>query len=154
MKGLSVLAAAVMVVSPARASSNLDFWVQNHNMYTYLSSAQELSGKPDETENNRNTFKITENVHVIFTLDGDTISSFSCVCLSDKEVGEFLAQCVTACYSFGGLESGTECYDPILYRFLLARGGQEAETDFSIPGLAFTLGKENSFFYFVLSKVK
>lgn len=154
MKGLSVLAAAVMVVSPALASSDVDFWVQNHNLYTYLSSAQELTGKPEETDNNHFTFKITENVHVLFNTDGDKVSSFSCVCLSDDEVGEFLAQCVTACYSFGGIESGTECYDPILYRFLLARGGQEQEEDFSIPGLAFSLGKAKGFYYFILSKVR
>lgn len=151
-----IVAAAVMATTaPACAESDLDFRVFDHNKYCYLTSAKEITGTPETDEREKEThftFKITENIHCIFTVKEGSVITFSCVCLSDSETDEFLAQCVTGCYSFCGTEAGANCYDPILYRFLLARGGQEKEDDSSIPGVIFSLGKASFGYYFILTK--
>lgn len=155
MRMVAVIVAGMLFCSPAIASSDLDFRVSDHNQYCYLTSAKEITGEPEIDEREKETlftYPVTENVHCIFTIKGDEVRTFSCVCLSDAETDEFLAQCVTACYSFCGLDNGISCYDPILYRFLLARGGQEKEDDFTLPGVAFSLGKASFGYYFILTK--
>ena len=157
MKIASVILAAVIIATatPACAESDLDFRIFDHNQYCYLTSAKEISGTPETDEKGKEThftFKVTENIHCVFTVREGSVTTFSCVCLSDSETDEFLAQCVTGCYSFCGTETGASCYDPILYRFLLARGGHEKEDDSSIPGVVFSLGKASFGYYFILTK--
>lgn len=157
MKRIAVIVAAAVIATtaPACAESDLDFRVFDHNQYCYLTSAKEITGTPETDEREKEThftFKVTENVHCMFTVKEGSVITFSCVCLSDSETDEFLAQCVTGCYSFCGTETGASCYNPILYRFLLARGGHEKEDDSSIPGVVFSLGKASFGYYFILTK--
>ena len=159
MKRFAVIVAAAVIATtaPASAESDLDFRVFDHNQYCYLTSAKEISGTPDADKQEKEThftFKVTENIHCVFIVQEGYVTTFSCVCLSDAETDEFLAQCVTGCYSFCGMEAGTSCYDPILYRFLLARGGHEMEYDSSIPGIVFSLGKASFGYYFILTKAE
>ena len=152
-----VTAAVIATTAPACAESDIDFRVFDHNQYCYLTSAKEIAGTPEIDEKEKEThftFKVTENIHCVFTVREGSVITFSCVCLSDSETDEFLAQCVTGCYSFCGTEAGTSCYDPILYRFLLARGGHEMENDSSIPGIVFSLGKASFGYYFILTKAE
>lgn len=150
-----VTAAVIATTAPACAESDLDFRVFDHNQYCYLTSAKEITGIPETDEGEKEThftFMVTENVHCVFTARDGSVTTFSCVCLSDSETDEFLAQCVTGCYSFCGTENGANCYNPILYRFLLARGGHEKEDDSSIPGVVFSLGKASFGYFFILTK--
>jgi Txe/YoeB family toxin of Txe-Axe toxin-antitoxin module len=159
MKRVAVIVAAAVIATtaPACAESDLEFRIADHNQYCYLTSAKEITGTPETDEGEKEThftFRVTENVRCIFTVRNDSVTTFSCVCLSDSETDEFLAQCVTGCYTFCGTETGINSYDPILYRFLLARGGHEEEDDSSIPGVVFSLGKASFGYYFILTKTE
>ena len=151
-----IIATVILATSVnAYALSDLEYYVMDHNQYCEITSAGKITGEPEIKANNDETnatYKINDSIHCIFGLKNDSVSSFMCVCLSDNEVGEFLAQCITACYSFCGMESGINAYDPILYNFLLARGGQETEADQSLPGVSFIIGKEKFGYYFILTR--
>lgn len=150
-----VLAVILSTSCPAHALSDLEYYVMDHNQYCEITSAAKIEGEPTikvDDHGTHATYIINDNIRCIFGLENDAVNSFMCVCLSDVDVDEFLAQCVTACYSFCGMESGINAYDPILYNFLLARGGQETENDFSLPGIGMQIGKESFGYYFILTK--
>ncbi len=150
-----IAAAVIATASPAFSASDLDIRIADHNQYCSLTSAKEINGTPDIDERESDThytFSVTDHIQCVFTVQYGSVINFSCVCLSDSEADEFLAQCVTGCYTLCGPEAASGCYSPILYRFLLARGGQEKENDLSIPGFAFSLGKASFGYYFVLAK--
>lgn len=155
MKSVAVIITAAMIATtfPACAMTDLQYRIADHNQYCYLTSAKEIAGTPEADESETHfTFKVTENVQCVFTVKEDSVITFSCVCLSDDETDEFLAQCVTGCYSFCNPDARNDCYAPILYRFLLARAGHEKENDSSIPGIIFSLGKASFGYYFILMK--
>lgn len=157
MKAVSIIIAAAIIATtpPALAMSDLEYYVADHNQYCYLTSAKEITGTPEvdvSEQDTHYTYEVTKCIRCIYTVEGESVTNYLCVCLSDSEIDEFLAQCVTGCYSFCGIDNGINCYDPILYRFLLARGGHESEADFSLPGVAFSLSKASFGYYFILSK--
>ena len=151
----AVVISIALAVFPAYAMTDLEYWVEDHNIYCYTTSAKEISGTPKIVVRDTDThykYKITENVEYYFSEKNGEITGFSCVCLDEAETAEFLAQCVTGCLSFCGIDNGIKCYDPILYCFITARGGHETDYCFSVPGVAFKVGKAHYGYFFILTK--
>ena len=141
----------LILPAAAYALSDLDIMVAGHNINRSICNAAELTNA--EIEGNSYTYKATENVHVIFRVKNGEASSCSCVCLDEADAAEFLAQCVTICYNYGGTEAGTQCYDPILFSFMQARAGNEPEKVI-LPGIIFHLYKESFGYAFVMARVR
>ena len=141
----------LILPAAAYALSDLDIMVAGHNMNRLICNAAELT--VPEIEGNSYTYKATENVHVIFRVKDGEANSCSCVCLDEADAAEFLAQCVTICYNYGGTEAGTQCYDPILFSFMQARAGNETEKVI-LPGIIFHLYKESFGYAFVMARVR
>ena len=151
MKRIICLILCLILPAAAFAISDLDIMIEGHNVNRFICNAAEI--KNPEIKSDSYTFKATENVHVIFRVKNDAVSSCSCVCLNENDAAEFLAQCVTICYNFGGIEAGTECYDSILYSFMQARAGNDTDK-VMLPGIVFHLYKESFGYAFVLARVK
>ena len=141
----------LILPAAAYALSDLDIMVEGHNLNRVICGAAEL--KNPEIEGNSYTFKATKNVHVIFRVKDGEASSCSCVCLDEADAAEFLAQCVTICYNYGGIEAGTKCYDSLFYSFMQARAGNETEKVI-LPGIIFHLYKESFGYAFVMARVR
>lgn len=147
-----ILTAAILSVSPALADPVSDL-IEEHNMNRFAAGAAEITGSPD-IENGRYNYHLP-NIEIVISADDESIKSFSCVCLDDSAVGEFLAQCVTAFYDIGGFETYIKCHDPLLTDFLAARAGLELENNSSIPGVLFQVQKlKNGRYIFIIVKVK
>ena len=151
MKRTIIFTVMLLLLTSSACASDLDIMVEGHNLNRVICGAAEL--KNPEVEKGSYTYKATENVHVIFTVRDDLANSCSCVCLDEADTAEFLAQCVTICYNYGGTEAGTQCYDPILFSFMQARAGSEPEK-VVLPGIMFRLYKESFGYAFVLARVR
>ena len=146
-----ILTAAVLSVSPALADPVSDL-ISSHNMNRLSTGAAEITGQP-EIEENRYVYHLP-NIDIVISTDNENIKSFSCVCFDDSSIGEFLAQCVTAFYDIGGIESYVSCYGELLYEYLAARAGIETTSNSSVPGVLFQVGKAGTRYIFILVKVK
>ena len=151
MKRTIIFTVMLVLLASSACASDLDIMVEGHNMNRVICGAAEL--KNPEVEKGSYTYKATENVHVIFTVRDDLANSCSCVCLDEADAAEFLAQCVTICYNYGGTEAGTRCYDPILFSFMQARAGMETDKVI-LPGIMFRIYKESFGYAFVLARVR
>ena len=151
MKRIIIFTFALILLTGSAIASDIDVMLEGHNLNRVICGAAEL--KNPEIEKGSYTYKATENVHVIFTVRDDLANSCSCVCLDEADAAEFLAQCVTICYNYGGTEAGTQCYDPILFSFMQARAGSEPEKVI-LPGIMFRLYKESFGYAFVLARVR
>ena len=151
MKRTIIFTVMLVLLASSACASDLDIMVEGHNLNRVICGAAEL--KNPEVEKGSYTHKATENVHVIFTVREDLANSCSCVCLNEADASEFLAQCVTICYNYGGTEAGTQCYDPILFSFMQARAGIETDKVI-LPGIMFRIYKESFGYAFVLTRVK
>ena len=151
MKRIIIFTFALIFLTGSAIASDIDVMLEGHNLNRVICGAAEL--KNPEVEKGSYTYKATENVHVIFTVRDDLANSCSCVCLDEADAAEFLAQCVTICYNYGGTEAGTQCYDPILFSFMQARAGSEPEKVI-LPGIMFRLYKESFGYAFVLARVR
>lgn len=147
-----ILTAAVLTITPALADPVSDL-IAEHNMNRFAAGAAEITGSP-EIEDEMYTYHLP-NIEIVVSADAEGINYFSCVCLDDSAVGEFLAQCVTAFYDIGGFETYIQCHDPLLTDFLAARAGLDLKSNSSIPGVLFEIDKlKNGRYIFILSKVK
>lgn len=151
MKRIIIFTFALILLTGSAIASDIDVMVEGHNLNRVICGAAEL--KNPEIEKGSYTYKATENVHVIFTVRDDLANSCSCVCLDEADAAEFLAQCVTICYNYGGTEAGTQCYDPILFSFMQARAGMETDKVI-LPGIMFRIYKESFGYAFVLARVR
>ena len=151
MKRTIIFTVMLVLLASSACASDLDIMVEGHNLKRVICGAAEL--KNPEVEKGSYTYKATENVHVIFTVRDDLANSCSCVCLDEADAAEFLAQCVTICYNYGGTEAGTQCYDPILFSFMQARAGIETDKVI-LPGIMFRIYKESFGYAFVLARVR
>ena len=147
-----IMTAAVLSVSPALADPVSDL-ISDHNMNRVLAGAGEITGQP-EIEKGRYVYHL-QNVDIVISANNEGINSFSCVCLDDSGVGEFLAQCATAFYDIGGTDAFIRCYDPLLSEFLAARAGLETKSNKSVPGVLFQVEKVgNGRYIFIVVKVE
>ena len=147
-----ILTAAVLSVSPALADPVSDL-ISEHNMNRVLAGAGEITGQP-EIEKGRYVYHL-QNVDIVISANDEGINSFSCVCLDDSGIGEFLAQCATAFYDIGGTDAFIRCYDPLLSEFLAARAGLETKSNKSVPGVLFQVQKVGDGRYiFIVVKVE
>ena len=152
-RSIAVIAATLVMITTPAIASPVDEYVLSHNMHRAAAGAAEITGEPEIAKNSY-TYKVTENVHVMFNMKEDDLASFCCICLDESGVSEFLAQCVTAFYSLGGLTEYTYCHDPILTDFLAARSGNPVGKDTTVPGFLFGIEKKPFGYTFVLVKVK
>ena len=148
-----IVCAIIFVTSNACAVSDLDIMIEGHNANCWICAAQNLTGDP-VIENEKATFDLNPNLHDVFFIKDDKVYGFGCVCEDQAQESEFLAQCVTACYNFAGLQAGTVCYDVILSQFLFARAGVDSESSTKIPGIMIEISKESFGYVFMLVKVK
>ena len=147
-----VLTAVVLSVSPVLADPVSDL-ISDHNMNRMLAGAGEITGQPD-IKDGRYVYHL-QNVDIVVSANDEKINSFSCVCLNDSGVGEFLAQCATAFYDIGGTDAFIRCYDPLLSEFLAARAGLETGSNKSVPGVLFEVSKlKNGRYIFIVVKVE
>ena len=146
-----ILTAAVLTVTPALADPVSDM-ISSHNMNRFSTGAAEITGQP-EIEQNRYVYRLP-NIDIIISADDENIRSFSCVCFDDSAIGEFLAQCVTAFYDIGGMESYVSCYGELLSEYLAARAGIETKSNSSVPNVLFQVTKTGSKYIFIIVKVK
>lgn len=146
-----ILTAAVLTVSPALADPATEL-ISDHNRNRFAAGAAEITGLP-EIENGTYTYRLSDNIIIEIATDGNGIKYFSCVCLDDSAVGEFLAQCVTAFYDIGGMETYSYCHDPLLTDFLAARAGMEPKSNSSVPGVLFQVIKVGNRYMFLIAKV-
>ena len=147
-----ILTAAVLSVSPALADPVSDL-ISSHNMNRFSAGAAEITGQP-EIEQDRYVYHLP-NIDIVISADNENIKSFSCVCFDDSSIGEFLAQCVTAFYDIGGIESYVSCYGELLYEYLAARAGIETKSNSSVPGVLFQVSKlKNGRYIFIVVKVE
>ena len=152
MKKVAILATAMIMITTPVLASPVDQYAEIHNACRLAAGAAELPAEP-EVEGNTYTYKVSDALHVIYIIDGENVT-FSCVCLDESSVSEFLAQCVTAVYAIGGLTAYVDCFDPILSDFLSARSGSDTEKNTSIPGILFSIEKMSFGYTFILVRVK
>lgn len=137
----------------AFAVSDLDVMIYGHNMHTSVCGAQELTGSPIiNDEKGTATFDLNDKLHDIFFIKNGEVTGFGCVCQDQAQESEFLAQCITACYNFGGTVD--TIYDPILSQFMFARAGSPLGRTSEIPGMLFSISKESYGYVFIMSLVK
>ena len=145
----------ILCILPVCAlSDDLRTTVLGHNMYTSVCNAKEITVTPTQEKKGESvyyTYKLTDNIRVHFISDGEEIKSCGCVLLDESETAEFLAQCVTACYNFGGIADGTNCYDQILYQFLQARSENGIDIGNAVlQSIIFKMEKnKNNYIFFV-----
>lgn len=147
-----ILTAAVLSVTPALADPVSDL-IAEHNMNRFSAGAAEITGQP-EIEQDRYVYHLP-NIDIVISADDENIKSFSCVCFDDSSIGEFLAQCVTAFYDIGGVESYVSCYGELLSEYLAARAGVETKSNSAVPGVLFQVSRVNDGRYiFIIVKVE
>ena len=140
-----MLTSALILISVSAFAESLENTVFAHNMNTSICNAMEITGTPRVTEKSTGTnyeYILTDHLRAIFVEKDSKVRSCSFVCFDECDSAEFLAQCITACYNFGGIEAGTVCYDSILYDFMSARSGTNPEAS-TLPGLLFKISKES-----------
>ena len=151
-----MLTSALIMISVSALAESLENTVFAHNMNTSICNAMEITGTPRVTEKSTGTnyeYILTENLRAIFVEKDSKIRSCSFVCFNESDSAEFLAQCITACYNFGGIEAGTVCYDSILYDFMSARSGTNPEAS-TLPGLLFKISKESFGYTFTIVRIE
>lgn len=151
-----MLTSAFVLISVSAFAESLENTVFAHNMNTSICNAMKITGEPQVTEKSNGKhyeYIITENIRAIFAEKDSKIRSCAFVCFDESDSAEFLAQCITACYNFGGVQAGTECYDPILYDFMSARSGANPESSI-LPGLLFQMSKESFGYTFTLVRIE
>lgn len=150
-KAIILTAAIVMISSPALALTDTEIMAAGHNLNRIIAHASELP-EYSETEKGATTYKVTENIHVIISEKDGQANTCSCVCLSESELSEFLAQCVTICLNYGNARYADEYYSAVLSHFLETRSGNEPQTAY-VPGAIFQISKEKFGYVFILSRV-
>ena len=148
-----IVCALVLIAVQASAVSDLDIMVEGHNLNSAICGAMKIECDP-EVETDKVTYKLSEGIHDVFFTKGDQITGFACICFNAKSESEFLAQCVTACYNFAGIQAGSVCYDVILSQFLFVRAGVDAESSTQIPGIMIEISKQSFGYLFMLARVK
>ena len=147
-----ILTAVVLTITPALADPVSEL-ISTHNLNRFSAGAAEITGEPD-IEDGRYNYHLP-NIEIVIAADDEGINSFSCVCLDDSAIGEFLAQSVTAFYDIGGVGSYTSCYGELLSEFLAARAGIETKSNHFVPGVLFQVSKlKNGRYIFIVVKVK
>lgn len=147
-----ILTAAVLTITPALADPVSDL-ISDHNMNRIICGAAEVTGQP-EVDQEMHVYHL-DNIDIVISADENRIEWFSCVCFDDSAVGEFLAQCATAFYDIGGVESYISCHGELLSEFLAARAGVETKNNYSVPGVLFQVEKlKNGRYIFIISKVE
>lgn len=137
-------------------AESLEHTLFAHNANTSICNAQQITGEPRITQKKTGTnyeYILTDNLRAIFIEKESRITSCAFVCFSESDTAEFLAQCITACYNFGGTDAGTSSYDPILYQFMSARSGSNPEPD-TLPGLLFKISREKFGYAFTLVRME
>ena len=152
MKRLIIFTLA-LVFFTSSALASVDDLIAEHNVACIATGAAQITGDPEISEG-RYIFSITDQVKIHFNMDGETFKSFSCVCLDDSGIGEFLAQCVASFYTLGGIDAYSSCYGPVLMDFLSVRSGFPAGNNSSVSGLLFRIVRESYGYTFIIVKVK
>jgi hypothetical protein len=152
----AVVISITLAFFPAYAMTDLEYWVADHNLHCYTTSAKEISGvykiDNDVKGLTQYIYNVSDYVRYGFIEKDGSIVSFCCACLDESETAEFLSQCVTGCLSFCGIDNGINCYDPILYSFTSARAGHETDYYTNIPGASLKLSKTDYGYFFILMK--
>ena len=146
-----ILTAAVLTITPALADPVSDL-IAEHNMNRITAGAAEITGTP-EVEEGKYIYHLPK-IDIVISANDEGINSFSCVCFDESAVGEFLAQCVTAFYDIGGIESYVSCYGELLTEYLAARAGIETKSNSSVHGVLFQVMKAGNRYIFIIVKVK
>ena len=150
MKKAIAITAALVVISASALADPVAGFISEHNVNRIITGAAEVTGQP-ETDQGRFVYHL-DNVDIVISADDNGIKSFSCVCLDESGVGEFLAQCVTAFY-YIGCESFTTCYAELLSEYIAARSGKETQPNKTIPGILFQVTKTGTRYIFIIVKV-
>ena len=151
MKKIMCFIICMVIPISAFAVTDLEIMIEGHNLNCDICAAQQLIGDPTMDGDNA-IFDITPKLHdVFFTKEGE-VTGFGCVCKDPDQEVEFLAQCVTACYNFGG--KADTVYDAVLSQFMFARSGNPLGNTTEIPGIIIEITKQSFGYIFVLSKVK
>lgn len=151
-----MLTSALVLISVSAFAESLENTLYAHNMNTSICNALEITGTPRVTEKSTGTnyeYILTDNLRAIFVEKDSKVRSCSFVCFDESDTAEFLAQCITACYNFGGVQAGTECYDPILYGFMSSRSGTNPEPT-TLYGVLFKISKESFGYTFTLVRIE
>ena len=153
MKKAIILTAAIVMISlPALALTDTEIMAAGHDLNRGIVHASELPAIP-EIEGTSSTYKVTENIHVVFIEKEGQAKTCSCVCLSESELSEFLAQCVTICLNYGDPSYTDQYYAAVLSHFLETRSDEEPQTAY-LPGLIFKLTKEKFGYVFILTRAQ
>ena len=144
---------ALILLTGSALASGLEDLIAEHNIACIATGAALITGDPEISEG-RYVYSITDQVKIHFNMDGETFKSFSCVCLDDSGIGEFLAQCVASFYTLGGIDAYSSCYGPVLMDFLSVRSGFPAGNNSSVSGFLFRIVKESYGYTFIIVKVK
>ena len=151
---LCVFLMIMLIATSASAVTDLDIMVEGHNMNCSICSAQKIEGNPKiDAEYGAAQFDLTAKLHDVFFYKDGKVTGFGCVCKDPEYEIEFLAQCITACYNFSGMDAGKYCYDVILSQFMFARSGNPLGATTAIPGIAVQLDKESFGYVFTLTVV-
>lgn len=153
MKRAIIFTLALILFTVPALASDLDSVVEGHNAYTWICGAARIESEP-EISSGMITYTISKGIEDTFLGTNDQVNGFACICTDSSEESEFLAQCVTACYNFAGMQAGSYCYDVILSQFLFVRSGMESERSFKIPGIMVEVSKQDFGYLFMLVKVE
>ena len=133
MKAAVLIVAAALYAAPAAAEDAP--MLSMYNQYcSEMSSAAPLEGVPTVHDSpyggKAYRYKAAPGIHVAIMTDGTgTVKGCGVICLAGSDTAEFLAQAVASCYYIGGIESGLDCYEPILYQFMECRAGRTPEPE-------------------------
>lgn len=150
-----MLTTALIFISVSASAENLENTLFAHNANTAICNALQITGEPRISEKPTGTnyeYILTDNLRAIFIEKDSKVNSCAFVCFDESDAAEFLAQCITACYNFGGPDAGTICYDPILFNFMSARSGTNLDS-VTLPGLLFKISKEQFGYTFTLVRI-
>lgn len=151
------IAAAVMIVTPVLAATDLEVMIYGHNTFSSITGAAELAGEPTvfETKDKTKTiYYFTVNgVDVGFIVKDGTVKS--CYCRATEEsIGEFLSQSASVLYNICGTESLSYWYPNLLDQFLTARSGETSDIHPFIENIcAFEITKENGLYQMIAAKL-
>lgn len=146
---------SVILISVPSAES-IEHTIFSHNANTSICNAQQITGTPRVTAKKTGTnyeYIINENLRAVFIGKESKITSCAFVCFDESSAAEFLAQAVTACYNFGGIEAGSACYDSILADFMAARSWTNPEPS-AILGLLYKISREPFGYTFTLVRIE
>ena len=150
-RNIVLIITLVLLASSALADPVSDF-IAEHNLNRIMNGATEITGQP-EIEKGKYIYHL-QNIDIVISANDEEINSFSCVCMDDSAIGEFLAQCVTGFYDIGGIEAYSLCYGELLSEYLAARAGIETKSNSTVPGVLFQVVKTGSRYIFIIVKVK